>query len=191
MILFLKKVKNMDYLSFENKLLWRKWLLENAKINSGTWLIFNKNTLKASEALKEALCFGWIDGLIKKIDDNNYIKKFTPRQSYSKWSDKNKEFVKELEELGLMTEQGIEAVNNAKRNGQWDKVDNNDITAEEVDKFVNLIKGTEPAYLNLTNMSYSVKSIYAKHYLSAKKDETKRNRLNQIIERLNNNKKPM
>ncbi len=77
-------------------------------------------TIGANEALEEALCFGWIDGQMKSIDDNKYIKYFSSRRENSKWSEKNKALVEKLEKQGLMTDYGKVKIEEAKKNGQWD-----------------------------------------------------------------------
>lgn len=85
-------------------------------------LLFGKaggpKTIKAAEALEEALCFGWIDGQMKSIDDKTYKKYFSMRRDKSKWSEKNKALVKTLEERGLMTDFGRKKIEEAKKNGQ-------------------------------------------------------------------------
>lgn len=74
-------------------------------------------TLKASEALEEALCFGWIDGQMQSIDETKYLKCSSLRRKGSKWSEKNKSLVKELETKGLMTDFGRDKIEEAKKNG--------------------------------------------------------------------------
>lgn len=75
----------------------RAWLSENCLTSGGVWLLFGKpggpKTIKAGEALEEALCFGWIDGQMQRIDDMAYRKYFSPRREKSKWSEKNKALV--------------------------------------------------------------------------------------------------
>jgi len=85
---------------FEKRSDFRKWLEQTDMNSEGVWLIFRKTksitSITASEALEEALCFGWIDGLIKSIDDEKYKKYFAPRRKGSKWSAKNKEIIARL-----------------------------------------------------------------------------------------------
>lgn len=78
-------------------------------------------TLKAGEALEEALCFGWIDGQIKSIDENTYMKYFKQRNKNNNWSEKNKKLVEALEKKGLMTDFGRAKVEYAKQHGLWDR----------------------------------------------------------------------
>ena len=91
-----------ELLKFTNREEFREWLCENCLSNDGIWLLFGKaggpKTVKAGEALEEALCFGWIDGQMEKIDDKTYKKYFSLRRDNSKWSEKNKALVKSLEE---------------------------------------------------------------------------------------------
>jgi len=173
----------------------RKWLSENHNTSKGIWLVFGKGDklkiLKADEALEEAICFGWIDGQLNSIDDTKYLKKFTPRRKGSKWSEKNRGLVNKLIEDGKMTEYGVAAIEQAKRGGTWDVQERAPISEEQVEILTTALKGAEPALSNFLKMSPSVRRTYAAHYLDAKKEETRIKRLEIIIERLNENKKPM
>ena len=97
-------------MTFPNRAAFRDWLEEHGQTSGGVWLLLGKaggpKTLKASEALEEALCFGWIDGQMQRIDDKCYRKYFSPRRENSKWSEKNKALVQSLEERGLMNPAG-------------------------------------------------------------------------------------
>lgn len=180
---------------FETRADFRNWLNENCNTSSGIWLTFSKHasikTLKASEALEEALCFGWIDGQMQSIDDTKYLKYFSSRRKTSKWSDKNKNLVKELEAKGMMTNFGRAKIEEAKKNGMWDVPKHEPITDEQIQTLSELIKGIEPAYTNFNVMSPSVKKNYTGLYFDAKSDDAKKRRLGKIIDRLNLNLKPM
>ena len=93
------------YLQFLSRDEFRNWLRDNCMTSDGMWLLFGKSggpeTIKANEALEEALCFGWIDGQMKSIDDKAYLKYFSPRRKNSNWSSKNKAAVEQLEKQGL------------------------------------------------------------------------------------------
>lgn len=112
-----------DALRFRTRKDFRDWLASNSS-HPGIWLIFGKDdsvvTLTAAEALEEALCFGWIDGLIDRIDKVTYRKYFSPRQTGSCWSERNKALVARLMDEQLMAPQGLEAINHAKQDGTWD-----------------------------------------------------------------------
>ena len=184
-----------NHLVFKNRGDFRKWLVKNHNSNDGIWLEFGKGgrleTLHPNEALEEALCFGWIDGLIKRVDDISYIKRFTPRRKGSRWSERNKNFTKKLIDSGLMTEYGFLEIEKAQKNGKWDTQKIEPATEIQIEILVNAINGTEPALSNFMKMSPSVQRTYAAFYLDAKKEETKIRRMNKIIDRLNNNLKPM
>lgn len=184
-----------DILMFSNRGEFRKWLTENCLSTGGVWLLFGKSnnpkTLKAEEALEEALCFGWIDGQMQSVDSNTYKKYFSLRRKNSKWSEKNKALVKSLEERGLMTDFGIAKIEEAKQNGQWNVPKPAPITEEQIDSLSHILKAYEPAFTNFSAMSLSVKKTYVKAYLDAKTDEGRKKRIAWMVDRLNKNLKPM
>ena len=116
---------NIPDLLFPTRAAFRAWLSENADTSDGVYLIFGKKksvvTVKATEALQEALCFGWIDGVMEAIDDTKYRKYFAPRRPQSVWSVKNKKIVESLREQGLMTERGERVIAVSVENGKWDE----------------------------------------------------------------------
>ena len=184
-----------DVLIFPDRAEFRKWLTANCLSTDGVWLLFGKHgnpkTIKADEALEEALCFGWIDGQMQSIDDNTYKKYFSMRRANSKWSEKNKALVKALEERGLMTDFGRAKIEEAKNNGQWDAPKPAAITDEQIACLADILKPYEPAHTNFLAMSLSVKKTYVKAYLDAKTDAGREKRLAWMVERLNKNLKPM
>jgi len=182
-------------LVFPTRADFRGWLLNNAETGDGIWLIFGKDktvvTLTANEALEEALCFGWIDGQMKSIDETKYKKYFASRQSKSPWSDKNKTIVAALREKGLMTEAGEKAVQMAINNGTWNAPKRNPITDEQIEEFAEKLKGISPAYENFTKMSRSVRLTYTGRHLSFKSEDARQRDFEKIVDRLNQNLKPM
>jgi uncharacterized protein YdeI (YjbR/CyaY-like superfamily) len=186
----------MNRILFKNRAEFRKWLTTNALANEGIWLIFGKNakveTIKASEALDEALCFGWIDGQMQSVDKNTYIKYFKQRDIASNWSDKNKGLVKKLESLGLMTDFGRTKIKIAQQNGRWTSTKPSPLTDAQLQSFEDMLKPHGIAYSNFMKMTYSMRKKYASSYfLGAKTDEGKQKRLAAIIERLKLNLNPM
>lgn len=185
--------KIMEFISREE---FREWLGEHCLSNDGIWLLFGKaggpKTIKAGEALEEALCFGWIDGQMEKIDDKTYKKYFSQRRKNSKWSEKNKTLVKNLEERGFITDFGRKKIDEAKKNGQWDASNPlSIITEEQIARLSALLEGYEPAYTNFQTMSLSVKKTYTRAYLDAKTDAGRDKRIAWMVDRLNKNLKPM
>lgn len=184
-----------DLLKFENREEFRKWLAKHCLSEEGVWLLFGKaggpKTLKAGEALEEALCFGWIDGQMKSIDEKSYQKYFSLRRENSKWSEKNKALVKELEERGMMTEFGRRKIAEAKANGQWDAPKPGAVTEEQIAQVCAVLERYEPAFTNFQAMSPSVKKTYTRAYFDAKTDAGREKRVAWMVERLNKNLKPM
>lgn len=184
-----------DILKFENREEFRKWLKNNCLSIEGIWLIFSKErsikTITANEALEEALCFGWIDGQMESIDDKTYKKYFCLRRVNSNWSDKNKNLAENLEKQGLMTDFGRKKIEEAKSNGQWNIIKNNEVTEEQIVNSTDLLKDYEPAYTNFLRMSPSVKKTYTRAYLDAKTEQGREKRLLWMVDRLNKNLKPM
>ncbi|MDE5546587.1 MAG: YdeI/OmpD-associated family protein [Anaeroplasmataceae bacterium] len=184
-----------EIFKFNNRIEFRNWLVEHCLTIEGIWLIFGKSggpkTIKANEALEEALCFGWIDGQMQSIDDKTYKKYFSMRRENSKWSEKNKELVKSLEQQGKMTEYGRKKIEEAHKNGQWNISNKVEITEEQIQFLSNLLKQYEPAYTNFIAMSNSVKKTYTKAYFAAKTEEGRKNRIAWMVDRLNRNLKPM
>jgi uncharacterized protein YdeI (YjbR/CyaY-like superfamily) len=184
-------------IKFENRNVFRQWLRENATSDEGVWLIFSKRTppetIKASEALEEALCFGWIDGQMKSIDENSYIKYFKQRRPGSNWSEKNKKIVEILEQKNLMTEFGRVKIEQAKQTGNWNASGSKQtLTDDQMGQFESMVEPFEEAYHNFQKMTPSVRKAYASSYFfGAKTEAGKEKRLHAIIERLNLNLNPM
>lgn len=184
-----------DVLEFPSREDFRQWLCENCSAHAGVWLLFGKaggpKTVKAGEALEEALCFGWIDGQMQSIDDRSYKKYFSMRRENSKWSEKNKALAEKLERLGLMTDLGRAKIEEARRNGQWDAPKAPAVTEEQVAAVAAVLEGHEPARTNYLTMSLSVQKTYARAYFDAKTDAGREKRTQWMIERLGKNLKPM
>ena len=110
---------------------WRVWLAANHRTAKGVWLVTPKRrtgkpSVPYEEAVEEALCFGWIDGRFRPVDDDHSMQWFAPRRPKSTWARSNKERVERLTAAGLMTESGLEAVAVARANGSWTSLDDID-----------------------------------------------------------------
>ncbi|MDL2225745.1 YdeI/OmpD-associated family protein [Eubacteriales bacterium OttesenSCG-928-M02] len=184
-----------EILEFTDREAFRNWLIENGEKSEGVWLLFSKKggpkTLSAHEALEEALCYGWIDGQMQRLDDTRYKKYFARRRENSKWSEKNKALAGELEDRGLMTDAGRVKIQAAKENGQWDAKKAPGITEAEIGELSGLLRAYEPAYENFMAMPPSVKKTYAKAYFDAKTEAGRESRLSWMVDRLNQNLRPM
>ena len=107
---------------------WRKWLQKNHNKTQSVWLILHRKesgipTLDWSDAVDEALCFGWIDSIRKSVDEEKFMQRFSVRKPNSTWSKINKQKIKRLIKEGLMTEAGMQVIKVAKQNGSWSVLD--------------------------------------------------------------------
>ena len=107
---------------------WRDWLRQNHLTSPGIWLIYYKvksgePSVRYSEAVKEALCFGWIDSKVKSLDQDRYKQIFTPRKPKSVWSKLNKQYIEELIQAELMSDVGLQKITVAKQDGSWTTLD--------------------------------------------------------------------
>jgi len=105
---------------------WKSWLAQNHDREDVVWLVFRKKgkgpvPFDYQSALDEALCMGWVDSLMKRIDEVSYMRKFTPRKPTSTWSERNKERVEQLILQGRMMPAGMKTIEVARGNGMWDK----------------------------------------------------------------------
>ncbi len=182
-------------LLFPSRADFRAWLLDNAETSQGVWLIFGKTealvTLSANDALEEALCFGWIDGQMLRVDETKYHKYFARRRAKSVWSGKNKKIVEALREKGIMTDLGESAVEIAKQSGAWDAPVAAPVTEEQIGAFSAKLSGISPAFENFCKMSPSVQRTYTRRHFSFKSEEARQRDLAKIVDRLNLNLKPM
>jgi uncharacterized protein YdeI (YjbR/CyaY-like superfamily) len=120
------KLVTDDPLRFVDAHGWRDWLRANHAMADEAWvMIYKKHSSTPSitlvEATEEALCFGWIDSSMQSIDDERYALRYTPRRQGSAWSPRMKQWAMKLIEQGRMTEAGLAKIEEAKRNGHWDK----------------------------------------------------------------------
>ena len=180
---------------FVNRAEWRAWLEENHATAKEAWLIiYKKHTGKASlsyeEAVEEALCFGWIDGVLKPIDDEKYALRYSPRQKGSVWSETNKRRVAKLIKQGRMTEAGLAKVKEAKANGEWRAATLREDTANIPDDLRQALKANSLARHNFDRLAPSHKRQYIYWITSAKTDKTRQRRIAETIRLVAENKRP-
>lgn len=145
------------------------------------------------EALEEALCFGWIDSLIKKLDEDRYVRKFSPRTNLRKWSDINLKITERLIREGRMTPTGLEKMGDYLVNGivvkqeKQDKPVRKDMVIPEY--ILETLAAHEPALTNFLKLPSSCKREYAGWITQAKREETILKRLQETISLLKENKR--
>ncbi|QEC52996.1 uncharacterized protein YdeI (YjbR/CyaY-like superfamily) [Anseongella ginsenosidimutans] len=165
---------------------WRRWLEKHHETKQSIWLIqskkeFNLPTLSWSEAVEEALCFGWIDSTRKTLDKETFIQFFCKRKPKSVWSKINKDKVQQLIEKGLMTKAGYASIEIARQNGSWDIL--NDVEElkipEDLEKEFQRKPGSGDFFLSL---SKSAKKSILQWLILAKRPETRQKRVAEIAE---------
>ena len=165
---------------------WRNWLQKHHESCNGIWLIFYKKStgkpsLEYGTAVEEALCFGWIDSIIKRIDEEKYVRKFTPRKLGSRWSDLNKKRILKLEKQGLITEAGQAIVDEARKSGIWNEVNRPTLSFEIPDDLERALLKNEKAKRFFDQLVPSYKKQFLGWIQVAKRQETRENRIRESI----------
>lgn len=176
---------------FKNATEWRKWLHENHHLSKGVYLVFYSvssaiQSMRWEEAVQVAICYGWIDSTVKKIDNESRKQMFTPRKDKSVWSKLNKTYVEKLLKENLMHKSGLDKIDIAKQNGSWeslDAVENLIIPEDLLDAF----QQNKTAFDNYHNFSPSYKKSYLYWLNQAKRQETRNARIIEIINLCNEN----
>lgn len=178
----------------KNKEEWRAWLKENHDSMQSVWLLQYKQksampSISWSEAVDEALCFGWIDSTRKSIDGESFIQFFTKRKPKSNWSKINKGKVARLIEEGLMTEAGYKSIEIAKKNDSWTILDAVEelLVPKDLEEAFDLHSGAKDYF---DSLSKSVKKMILHWVVSAKRPETREKRIAEIAELAGQRLKP-
>ena len=143
---------------FPDRVAWRAWLSEHHRQPEAVWVVINKKAtpppgLRYEDAVLEALCFGWIDGTLNRIDDRVYALRFSIRRRNSVWSASNLARVEMLIEQGLMMSPGLAAIEAAKASGQWDAAlarEKVDVIPPDLEAALVTALGTVDGYLALS-----------------------------------------
>jgi len=175
-----------DQIYLKTRNAWRKWLTINHSSFQGIWLIHYKKytgkpNIAYNDAVEEALCFGWVDSLVKRIDEERYMQKYTPRKPNSSWSEWNKVRVAKMIDAGLMTEVGIKMIEIAQQNGKWDGKINAQRVHHLSEDLRDILETDEIAYMAYKNLPPSQKKMHNIWIMDAKKEETRIRRLEKFI----------
>ncbi|WP_396603397.1 YdeI family protein [Algibacter sp. R77976] len=170
---------------------WRSWLHENHDNQNGVYLIFYKvenkePSMRWEEAVKVALCYGWIDSTVKSLGSGKRRQYFCKRNKKSIWSALNKRYVKELSASNLMHKSGLHIIEIGKENGSWTALDNVEkgIIPEKLQRAFN---ENPIAFKNYQNFAPSYRKSYLYWVNQAKREDTIKKRITQIIELCANN----
>jgi uncharacterized protein YdeI (YjbR/CyaY-like superfamily) len=177
----------MKTVKVKNRAEWRAWLAANHDKETEVWLVYykkktGKTSVEYGASIEEALCYGWVDSIIKKLDDTKYARKFTPRKESSKWSPSNKKRVEQLIREGLMTEHGLQKEESARQTGNWDNpVQTPKLTFEMPAEFAEALRKNKRAQETFSKLELT----YQKQYLGwievAKRPDTKEKRIKESI----------
>ena len=173
---------------------WRNWLTEHHAGEAGVWLIFYKKqtrkpTIGYEDAVEEALCFGWIDSIIKKIDETKYVRKFTPRKNKSIWSALNRKRANKMIKEGRMTDVGLAKIKAAKKSGLWEKDGRPLISLDVPPELAKALAKNKKARENFDKLALSYRRQYIGWIAVAKRAETKKRRIEESIALLEKGKK--
>lgn len=171
-----------------------QWLAQHHSSESELWVkIFKKHTniesVTWNELVKEVLCWGWIDGIKKSLDDQSYLQRITPRLPRSVWSKRNTEHVERLLKEGRIKESGLVHVRAAKADGRWENA--YDVSKMEIpDDFLVALDSQPNAKAFFDSLNKSHRNTVAYGLTSAKKPETRTRRFTKFMTMLNNKEKP-
>ena len=177
------KEKELHY--FKNKEEWRQWLHENHHSSTGVELIFYRvssefESMRWEEAVQIAICYGWIDSTVRKLDEERRKQVFTPRKAKSVWSKLNKSYIENLIKEDLMHDSGLAKIDIAKKNGSWQSLDA--VENQEIPEDLQSAFNTNPIALNNYNaFSPSYRKSYLYWLNQAKREETRTSRIIEII----------
>jgi len=181
-------VTELPTLEVRNGQQWRTWLRKQHAVSPGVWLVFHKDSTGVSsvsheEAVRHALCFGWIDSLIKRLDGERYARKFTPRKPTSKWSDINRKRWAELKDSGLLASSGLAAAPNANSYAPRPAIPDLPAYIETA------IKASPRAWRFFQQLAPSYRRHFVAWIHTAKRAETRLNRIRESIAVLEAGKK--
>ncbi|MFY8112265.1 MAG: YdeI/OmpD-associated family protein [Flavobacterium sp.] len=178
-------MEEKEHLYFKNADEWRTWLHENHHSSKGIYLLFYKfssnfESMRWEEAVQVAICYGWIDSTVKKIDEHQRRQLFTPRKDKSVWSKLNKSYIEKLIQENAMHESGLRKIEIAKQNGSWNSLD--DVENHIIPEDLQLAFDVNPkAWSNYQSFSPSYRKNYLYWLNQAKRTETRDKRIKEII----------
>jgi uncharacterized protein YdeI (YjbR/CyaY-like superfamily) len=163
---------------------WREWLARNHAIAGGVWLVYRKpssgtSSLTYEAAVEEALCFGWVDGMAGRVDDERTKLYFAPRKPGSGWARTNKDRVARLIGEGRMAPAGLRAIEVAKANGSWTLLDAAE-RLEVPDDLARALDARPPARAHWDGFSPSARKLMLTWVVTARRPETRAKRVDEI-----------
>jgi uncharacterized protein YdeI (YjbR/CyaY-like superfamily) len=173
--------KPIETLDVQDRQSWRKWLEGHYASKSEIWLVFYKRhtgitSVPYDDAVEEALCFGWIDSLVRRLDDARYVRKFTPRKANSRWSTSNRRRYADLAARGLLAAPGLERAPTSLSG------DAPVVSVSKLPSYIEETLKTDPdAWQFFEQLAPSYRRAYTGWIDSAKRQETKEKRLREAL----------
>ena len=168
---------------------WSSWLDDNHVDESAIWIIIQKKAsrkpgVRYEEAVLDAVAHGWIDGKMRRLNDDEFMQRFTPRRRNSVWSLTNRERAERLISEGGMTPAGLKTVEEAKQNGRWDKAYSSSRGAADVPKdLTEALKRSRTAHENFESFPPSARFMYIHWINEAKRQDTRERRIRTVVDR--------
>jgi uncharacterized protein YdeI (YjbR/CyaY-like superfamily) len=183
-----------EQLLFVGRAEWRRWLQKNHDKVRAIWMVYLKGEgaagcINYEDAVEEALCWGWIDSIIKKIDEKRYVRKFTPRQAGSRWSALNKTRIERVIAAGLMRRAGLAKIVAARKNGEWEVTNVPAGGLEGLPEFCKALSVDKKAGEFFEKLAPSYKKQFLGWIGEAKRDETRARRVAEAIKLLRQGKR--
>lgn len=175
---------------------WRDWLSENHAKKDKLWVIIQKKAsrrpgIRYEEAVLEAVAYGWIDGHMKRLNDDEFMQRYTPRRNESNWSKSNRERAERLISEGRMTPAGLMEVEKAKEDGRWERAYKNQIRDVQVpDDLLAALRENKTALSNFQDFPPYARFMYIRWIEEAKRADTRERRIYTIVDRSEKNLKP-
>ncbi len=181
-----KAKRDLPVIAFKSQLAWDAWLASQPPRSKGLWLKLAKKSsgiasVSKQEAVDTALCHGWIDGQLDSFDDRYWLIRFTPRQSTSKWSEKNRARALQLVELKRMRAAGLSEIERAKKDGRWNAAYAPQSTAQVPDDLCAALAKNKEAKSFFETLDSSNRYAILHRIHDAKKPETRMARIEKYV----------
>ena len=186
---------DLPVLPFPSQDAWAAWLDENHAAADGVWMKFAKKasgieTVVYAEALDVALRYGWIDGQVRRFDDDYYLQRFTPRRARSKWSKINRAKAEELIARGEMRPAGLAEVERAKADGRWDAAYDPPSKIEVPDDLQRALEASPKAAEHFARLPKTNRYAILYRVHDAKRPETRARRIDEFVKMLAEGRAP-
>jgi uncharacterized protein YdeI (YjbR/CyaY-like superfamily) len=185
---------DLPILPFASAADWRAWLEEHHATSPGLWIRIYKKaagvpSVDYAGALDEALCYGWIDSTKRSYDDASFLQRFSPRKARSAWSKVNRDHVARLEAEARIAPAGLAAIEEARRNGQWEAAYDGSRTMEVPPDFQAGLDANPAARTFFEALDRANRYAFLYRIQTAKKPETRERRIGQFLEMLGRGEK--